>query len=97
MQECDGSEEPDREDFCGELFAEQAVETGGGIVDLGCAVSMGGVEVLEKVAHHRKWATRYPIRKALSANPYTPHPIAARLMGAFLQVPQLLLHIQMQT
>ena len=41
-------------------------------------------EVLEKVAHHRKWATRYPVRKALSANPYTPHPIAARLMGTLM-------------
>jgi hypothetical protein len=41
-------------------------------------------EVLEKIAHHRKWATRYTVRKALSANPYTPHPIAARLMATLM-------------
>jgi len=41
-------------------------------------------EVLSEVAHHRKWATRYRVRKALAANPYTPHPIAARLMATLM-------------
>lgn len=49
-----------------------------------CAMRPTRPEVLERVAHHRKWATRYPVRKALSANPYTPHPIAARLMATLM-------------
>ena len=39
--------------------------------------------VLELIAQHRKWAARYPVRKALACNPYCPHPIAARLMHTF--------------
>ena len=49
-----------------------------------CAMRPTRPEVLERVARHRKWATRYPVRKALSANPYTPHPIAARLMATLM-------------
>ena len=36
--------------------------------------------VLEVIAGHRRWATRYAVRKAIACNPYCPHPIATRLM-----------------
>ncbi len=38
-------------------------------------------QVLEVIATHRKWATRYSVRKALACNPACPHPIASRLMN----------------
>ncbi|MCP4810676.1 MAG: hypothetical protein GY913_18325 [Proteobacteria bacterium] len=42
-------------------------------------------EVLEIIAGHRKWATRYSVRKAVACNPYCPHPIATRLMHTLRQ------------
>jgi hypothetical protein len=41
--------------------------------------------VLEEVARHRKWSSCYAVRKALSCNPYTPHPIAERLMATLFK------------
>ena len=42
-------------------------------------------EVLEEVASHRKWASRYSIRKALSCNPHTPTSVARRLLPTLLK------------
>jgi len=43
-------------------------------------------EVLELIAAHGRWSSRYPVRKALALNPYTPAPIVRRLL------PTLMLH-----
>lgn len=40
--------------------------------------------VLEAVAAHRRWSSRYRVRKALACNPYTPAPIARRLLPTLL-------------
>lgn len=42
-------------------------------------------EVLQEVAGHRKWASRYAVRKALSCNPHTPTSIARRLLPTLLK------------
>lgn len=42
-------------------------------------------EVLEEVAGHRKWASRYSVRKALSCNPHTPTSVARRLVPTLLK------------
>ena len=42
-------------------------------------------EVLSVIAGHRKWASRYRVRKALACNPYTPSPIARRLLPTLLR------------
>ncbi len=42
-------------------------------------------EVLEVIARHRRWSSRYPVRKALACNPYTPQPIARRLVPTLLK------------
>ena len=42
-------------------------------------------EVLEEVAGHRKWASRYSVRKALSCNPHTPTSVARRLLPTLLK------------
>jgi hypothetical protein len=42
-------------------------------------------EVLEVVARHRKWSSRYAVRKALACNPYTPAPIARRLLPVLMR------------
>jgi len=42
-------------------------------------------EVLSVIAAHRKWASRYRVRKALACNPYTPSPIATRLLPTLLK------------
>lgn len=42
-------------------------------------------EVLERVARHAKWSSRYHIRKALACNPYTPVPIARRLLATLMR------------
>jgi len=42
-------------------------------------------EVLESVARHRRWASRYRVRKAIACNPHTPPPIARRLVPTLLQ------------
>ncbi|MCB9759641.1 MAG: hypothetical protein H6739_07345 [Alphaproteobacteria bacterium] len=41
-------------------------------------------EVLTVVARHRRWASRYRIRKALACNPYTPSQLAQQLLGTLL-------------
>lgn len=42
-------------------------------------------EVLHEVAIHRKWASRYSVRKALSCNPHTPPSVARRLLPTLLK------------
>jgi hypothetical protein len=42
-------------------------------------------EVLEVVAGHRRWSSRYRVRKTLACNPYTPAPIARRLISMLLR------------
>ena len=42
-------------------------------------------EVLEAVARHRRWASRYSVRKAIACNPHTPPPIARRLIPTLLR------------
>lgn len=42
-------------------------------------------EVLELVATHRRWASRYAVRKALALNPYTPTPIVRRLLPTLMR------------
>lgn len=42
-------------------------------------------EVLEVVANHSKWASRYKVRKALACNPHTPLPIAQRLIPTLMR------------
>lgn len=40
--------------------------------------------VLETVARHTRWTSSYRVRKALAANPYTPRPLALRLLPTLL-------------
>jgi len=42
-------------------------------------------EVLSVVARHRRWSSRYPVRKALACNPYTPAPVARKLLPTLLR------------
>lgn len=42
-------------------------------------------EVLELVATHRRWASRYVVRKALALNPSTPAPIVRRLLPTLMR------------
>ncbi len=42
-------------------------------------------DVLAEVAGHRRWASRYAVRKALSANPHTPASVARRLLPTLLR------------
>jgi hypothetical protein len=42
-------------------------------------------EVLEVVAKHSKWSSRYKVRKALACNPHTPLPIAQRLIPTLMR------------
>ena len=41
-------------------------------------------EILEIISRHRKWASRYRVRKALACNPYTPHQISRRLLSTLM-------------
>ena len=41
--------------------------------------------VLALGAGHRKWASRYRVRKALACNPYTPAPVARRLLPTLMR------------
>ena len=41
-------------------------------------------EILRCISKHRRWASRYHVRKALTCNPYTPHQIARRLMSTLM-------------
>ena len=41
-------------------------------------------EVLKTVASHKKWSSRYRIRKAIACNPHTPESIAIRLLPTLL-------------
>lgn len=41
-------------------------------------------EILRLISKHRRWASRYHVRKALTCNPYTPHQIARRLMSTLM-------------
>jgi hypothetical protein len=41
-------------------------------------------EILRLISKHRRWASRYHIRKALACNPYTPHQIAHRLVATLM-------------
>ena len=41
-------------------------------------------EILQMISKHRKWASRYQVRKALTCNPYTPHQISRRLMATLM-------------
>ncbi len=40
--------------------------------------------ILRTVAEHRKWSSRYRIRKTLACNPYTPTPIAMNLLKTLM-------------
>jgi len=42
-------------------------------------------EVLEVVARHTRWSSRYRVRKALACNPATPAPIARRLLPTLMR------------
>lgn len=42
-------------------------------------------DVLAEIAQHRRWASRYAVRKALSANPHTPLSVARRLLPTLLR------------
>lgn len=42
-------------------------------------------EILIEIASHRKWASRYSVRKALSCNPHTPPSVARRLLPTLLK------------
>lgn len=42
-------------------------------------------EVLTTVARHRRWSSRYRVRKAIALNPSTPAPIARRLVPTLLR------------
>jgi hypothetical protein len=42
-------------------------------------------DVLAELANHRKWASRYSVRKALAANPHTPSSVARRLLATLLR------------
>ena len=41
-------------------------------------------EILQRISKHRRWASRYHVRKALTSNPYTPHQVARRLMSTLM-------------
>jgi hypothetical protein len=41
--------------------------------------------VLQVVASHPKWSTRYAVRKALACNPYCPSALALRLIGTLFR------------
>ena len=41
-------------------------------------------EILQRISKHRRWASRYHVRKALTCNPYTPHQVARRLMSTLM-------------
>ena len=41
-------------------------------------------EVLKVLASHKKWSSRYRIRKALACNPHTPTSIAIRLLPTLM-------------
>lgn len=41
--------------------------------------------VLRLLARHKRWSSRYPVRKALAANPYTPVEIAMPLLPTLLR------------
>lgn len=41
-------------------------------------------EVLSVLARHGRWASNYRVRKALACNPYTPRPVALRLLPSLL-------------
>jgi hypothetical protein len=41
-------------------------------------------EVLQVIASHKKWSTRYRVRKALICNPHTPDSVALRLLPTLL-------------
>lgn len=42
-------------------------------------------EVLKVVARHRRWSSRYRVRKAICLNPSTPAPIARRLVPTLMR------------
>ena len=42
-------------------------------------------DVLRLVAKHRKWASRYSVRKAIGSNPHTPLSISRRLLPSLLK------------
>lgn len=42
-------------------------------------------DILETVARHGRWSSRYRVRKALCFNPYTPAPIARRLVPTLMR------------
>jgi hypothetical protein len=42
-------------------------------------------EVLTTVARHRRWSSRYRVRKAICLNPSTPAPIARRLVPTLMR------------
>lgn len=42
-------------------------------------------DVLKAVAGHRKWASRYRVRKALVCNPFTPTNITVRLLPTLMK------------
>ena len=42
-------------------------------------------DVLSVIAKHKKWASRYHVRRALCCNPYTPTPISHRLLPTLLR------------
>jgi hypothetical protein len=41
-------------------------------------------EVLQTIAAHKKWSSRYRVRKALICNPHTPDGVALRLLPTLL-------------
>jgi len=41
-------------------------------------------EILETVAQHPRWSSRYTVRKALACNPYTPSAIALNLLATLM-------------
>ncbi len=42
-------------------------------------------DVLREVSKHRKWASRYAVRKAIGSNPHTPPSVARRLLPSLLR------------
>jgi len=42
-------------------------------------------DVLAEIAGHRRWASRYAVRKALSSNPHTPLTVARRLLPTLMR------------
>lgn len=43
-------------------------------------------EIIELVATHGRWSSRYTVRKAIALNPSTPAPVARRLLPTLLRV-----------